>query len=349
MFFKTAFKLARPFVFCLDAEKAHQLTIASLKMLPPAPPQKRDDVLTSSVAGIEFPNPVGLAAGFDKNGEVPYHMLGMGFGFAELGTVTPQPQDGNPKPRIFRLTEDKAVINRLGFNNEGQQAVIHRMQSVSTLPGVVGINIGANKDSVDRIDDYAQGVRNMLPFARYLTVNISSPNTVGLRALQDKAALTELIDAVMRARGESNCPVFLKVAPDLEPADIEDISAIAAESKLDALIVSNTTISRPELKSRHANETGGLSGAPLHDLALQRIRDFRKATSGNIPLIAVGGISSGEQAYARIRAGASLVQLYSAMVYEGPLLAKTIAKDLKRRLIADGFANVNEAIGVDKN
>jgi dihydroorotate dehydrogenase len=274
-------------------------------------------VLVVRVAGLHFPNPIGLAAGFDKNARVYDRMLGLGFGFAEVGTLTPLPQAGNPKPRLFRLEEDRAVINRLGFNNGGQQAALDRLRGRSP-GGIVGVNIGANKDSVDRIADYRAGARAMAPVADYLTVNISSPNTPGLRALQDPAALDELLAAVVEERGGSGPPIFLKLAPDLEVADVDDISRVAIARGIDGLIISNTTVTRPPLRSRHAGEGGGLSGAPLKALALQRLRDFRTATGGAIPLIAAGGIASGEDAYQRIRAGASLVQLYTALVYEGP-------------------------------
>ena len=305
-------------------------------------PAEPDPVLGVRVAGLDFPNPVGLAAGFDKDAEVFGQILRLGFGFTEVGTLTPRPQAGNKRPRLFRLAEDEAVINRMGFNNKGQEAARARLER-RKRGGIVGINIGANKDSVDRIADYADGARAMAPLADYLTVNISSPNTPGLRALQDRAALDELLAAVMEARGDT--PIFLKVAPDLEPADIDDIAAVAMERKLDALIVANTTISRPPLKSRFREEAGGLSGAPLKALALQRLRDFRSATGGALPLIAAGGIASGEDAFARIRAGASLVQLYSALVYAGPGLARTIAKDLRVLLRREGFRTVAEAVG----
>lgn len=345
------YDLARPFFFALDAEKAHGLSIAGLKALPLGPAPKSDPVLATTFAGLNFPNPIGMAPGFDKNGEVPDALIRMGFGFAEVGTLTPLPQPGNPKPRIFRLAKDNAVINRLGFNNGGQESAAPRLKRMGGRmgKGVLGINIGANKDSTDRIADYVIGVKNMAPLADYLTVNISSPNTPGLRALQDKGALEELLAAVMEARnltGETRkVPVFLKVAPDLEPADIDDIVDVTAKYGLDALIISNTTISRPSLLSEHKGETGGLSGAPLKDLALQRLKDFRKASGGNIPLIGVGGIANAEDAYARIRAGASLVQLYTAMIYEGPMMARSMACGLARLLKRDGFSSVSDAVG----
>ena len=306
--------------------------------------------LAQRIGGIVFPNPVGMAPGFDKNAEVPDAMLGMGFGHVEVGTVTPLPQDGNPKPRLFRLVEDRAVINRMGFNNEGAQAVICRLMrrretGAHGLPGIVGVNIGANKDSADRIADYAQMTRLMAPLASYLTVNISSPNTPGLRALQDEGALSALLDAVCDARGNIAVPIFLKLAPDLEPADIDGICRIALEKKLAALIVSNTTITRPGLRSRHAAESGGLSGAPLRHLALQRLRDFRNASGGAIPLVGVGGISTVDDAWDRIRAGASLVQMYSAMVYEGPGLARRIVRGIEKKVREAGMTSIAEAVG----
>ncbi|MGV3769860.1 MAG: quinone-dependent dihydroorotate dehydrogenase [Sphingobium phenoxybenzoativorans] len=337
----------RPLLFLLDAERAHRLTIAALRAMPAGNRGPADPVLASHVAGIDFPNPVGLAAGFDKDGEVAHKMHALGFGFAELGTLTPLPQAGNAKPRLFRLVEDRAVINRMGFNNGGQESAARRLSGLGRQGGVIGVNIGANKDSSDRIADYAAGVRRMSPFADYLTINISSPNTPGLRALQDKGALDDLLSAVMAARGDDRTPIFLKVAPDLEPADVDDIAALGIAHRLDALIISNTTISRPALRSAHGGETGGLSGAPLRDLAHQRLRDFRSATGGAIPLIAAGGIANAEDAYARIRAGAALVQFYSAMVYEGPWLARRINAGLKRLLARDGFANVAQAVGAD--
>jgi dihydroorotate dehydrogenase len=339
------YPLLRPIVFALDAERAHRLTIRALKLLPPGLPPRPDAGLAVNLAGLTFPNPVGLAAGFDKDAEVWRQMLGFGFGFAEVGTLTPRPQFGNPRPRLFRLVEDRAVINRLGFNNSGQAAAFPGLGGRRS--GIVGVNIGANKDSADRVADYTEGVRAMKPVADYLTVNISSPNTPGLRALQDKAALDALLDAVMEARGEKATPVFLKVAPDLEPADIDDIVAVTMARKVDAIIIGNTTLSRPQLRSRHKGESGGLSGLPLKSLALERLRDFRRSSGGAIPLIAAGGIANGVDAFERILAGASLVQLYSALVFEGPDIAQRINGELKRLLTRHGFASIKEAIGQD--
>lgn len=340
------YALLRPALFRLDAERAHGLALAGLKLRGGgAPTRPAAGPLVTTVAGLTFPNPLGMAAGFDKDGEVPDALLGLGFGFAEVGSITPLPQAGNPRPRLFRLVEDQAVINRMGFNNGGAEAAVARLAARAARPGIVGINIGANKDSVDRSADYATMTRLMAPLASYLAVNISSPNTPGLRALQDESALTDLLDGVLAARGPEGPPVFLKVAPDLEPADIDAIARIALDRRLGALIVSNTTIARPPLRSAHGGETGGLSGAPLRDLAQQRLRDFRQATGGAIPLVGVGGIATAEDAFARIRAGASLVQLYSAMVYAGPGIARRITRGLETLLRQYGFSTIAEAVG----
>lgn len=342
------YELARPILFLADAEKAHNLSLAALKIVPIPALRRADTMLAQNVAGLCFPNPVGLAPGYDKNAEVPVEIMRLGFGFAEVGTLTPLPQGGNLKPRLFRLLEDNAVINRMGFNNDGQQSAIARLRNIpdNALFGPLGINIGANKDSDDRIADYVTGVRNMAPYADYLTINISSPNTPGLRALQDKVALDDLLARAMAEKTDAT-PVYLKVAPDLEPADIDDIVEVSMARGIAALIISNTTISRPPLASKHASEAGGLSGAPLRNLAQQRLIDFRTASGGKIPLIGVGGISSAEDAYARIRAGASLIQIYSALVYKGPGLARTINNGLTRLLARDGFANIADAVGAD--
>ena len=344
------YRALRPLIFRVNPETAHDLTIQALANLPSRRPPRLDPRLACRVAGIDVPSPIGLAAGFDKDARAANAMLGLGFGFVEVGTVTPLAQPGNPKPRLFRLREDRAIVNRLGFNNGGQAAAFERL----TRPrrGIVGVNIGANKDATDRIADYANGVRVMAPVADYLAINVSSPNTPGLRALQEAAALDALLAATMAARGDvrgdrDGPPMFLKVAPDLEPADIDAVARVAIDRGVDALIVSNTTVSRPWLRSRHAGEAGGLSGAPLGKLAAARLRDFRSATGGAMPLIAAGGIATAEDAYARIRAGASLVQLYSALVYEGPGLARRIATGLARLLARDGFACVGDAVGVD--
>ena len=343
------FSLLRPLIYSFTPEQAHRLAVGALKVLPKGRAPAVGGPLATTVAGLAFPNPLGMAAGFDKDGEVPDALLGLGFGFAEVGSITPLPQPGNPKPRLFRLTEDRAVINRMGFNNGGAQAAAGRLSARLGRGGIVGINIGANKDSADRIADYAAMARIMAPLASYLAVNISSPNTPGLRALQDESALTGLLDAVLAARDAAGAdhrpPVFLKVAPDLEPADIDAIARIAIDKRLGALIVSNTTVSRPPLRSQQCDETGGLSGAPLRDLAQQRLRDFRQATGGAIPLVGVGGIATAEDAWARIRAGASLVQLYSAMVYAGPGIARTVLRGLETLMRRDGFTSIADAVG----
>ena len=339
------FHLARPFVFAMDPERAHRLTITGLKMLP-RQVARHDARLATRVAGIEFPSPVGLAAGFDKDAEVPDAMLGLGFGFVEIGTVTPLAQAGNPKPRLFRLIGEHGVINRMGFNNGGQDAALARL-AARNRNGIVGVNIGANKDAADRIADYASGVQAMAGVADYLTINISSPNTPGLRVLQDAGALTALLDAVASVRRAGDPPIFLKLAPDLDAREIDDVVK-ATMGRVSALIIGNTTVSRPDtLWSERRFETGGLSGAPLKALAMQKLREFRSATGGQMPLIAAGGIDSAEAAYARIRAGAALVQIYSALVYHGPGLARAIATGLANRLKLDGFASVADAVGVD--
>ena len=336
----------RPLAFALDAETAHRATIAALRWMPPHRPPDLPKALKTKVAGIDFPSPVGLAAGFDKDAQVPGQMLSLGFGFVEVGTVTPQPQPGNAKPRLFRLAEDRAVINRLGFNNHGQPAAYQRLLDCGH--GIIGVNIGANKDSADRIADYVNGVRAMSRVARYLTINISSPNTPGLRQLQDEGALRALLSAVQEVRDPKGPPIFLKVAPDLGAGEPDQIVRVAVQHGIDAIIVANTTVSRPPLKSRFAAEQGGLSGAPLKVLALRALRDFRSASGGEMPLIGVGGISNADDAWERIRAGASLVQLYSAMVYDGPSIARRIARGLAQHLKREGFASVGEAVGSER-
>ena len=344
----TIYKLFRPLLFRLDAERAHRATIDLLKLrtgtaFTPEPPSAPS--LEMRVAGLTFPNPVGLAAGFDKDAEVFEPMLSLGFGFVEVGTLTPRPQKGNPKPRLFRLAEDGAVINRMGFNNKGQADALARLKKRYRTRGIVGVNIGANKDSANRIADYVEGVKAMSVVADYLTVNISSPNTPGLRNLQAGGELVELLQAVREARVADGPPVFLKVAPDLESGDHDRIVRAASDNGIDALIVANTTISRPALRSAQRDETGGLSGRPLKARALEQLRLFRSASGGSIPLIATGGIENADDAWDRIVAGASLVQLYSAMVYEGPGLAKRIADGLAKRLRREGLASIADAVG----
>ena len=347
------YRFIRPLVFKLDAETAHRATISALKLRTGTgftPEPRWTPTLETSVAGLHFANPVGLAAGFDKDAEVFEQMLSLGFGFVEVGTLTPRAQAGNPRPRLFRLVEDEAVINRMGFNNEGQSEALGRLRRRHRTRGIVGVNIGANKDSDSRqadgrVADYAQGVRAMAPVADYLTINISSPNTPGLRRLQDEGALSTLLAAVREARPAKGPPIFLKVAPDLGEGEPDQIARVAMEHDIDAIIVANTTLSRPPLHSKHLGEQGGLSGVPLKPLALKALRDFRAACGGKIPLIGVGGIANADDAFEFIRAGASLVQLYSAMVYDGPGIAKRIVRGLAERLKREGFANIAEAVG----
>ncbi len=332
----------------LDPEAAHRATIRM--MASPFAPRffvRSDPILKSRVAGIDFKNPLGLAAGFDKNAEAPNGMLRLGFGFVEVGAVTPRPQPGNDRPRVFRLREDAAVINRYGFNNHGLEVIAGRLSRRRRI-GIVGINLGANKDSADRIEDYVAGVRGLEGLVDFYTVNISSPNTPGLRALQDAASLTDLLARVIAARDAltTKAPVFLKVAPDLADADKTDIAAIAVRERIDALIISNTTTARPEsLKSPYASEKGGLSGRPLFGPSTALLAEFQQSLKGRLPLIGVGGVSSLEDAYAKIRAGASLVQLYTALIYKGPGLVASIVEGLPERLRADGFRSLAEAVG----
>ncbi len=346
------FTSLRPLIFSLDPEAVHRATIAALRLMPPRRAPQFAPSLAIDVAGLRFPSPVGLAAGFDKDGEVPDAMLGLGFGFVEVGTITPRPQHGNPRPRLFRLVEDQAVINRMGFNNRGQGDALTRLArrkrrgpSTSLRAGIVGVNIGANSDSADRVGDYVAGVAAMAPVADYLTVNISSPNTPGLRNLQVGGELVDLLGAIAAARAAGGPPIFLKVAPDLDGGDHDRIVRAAIDARIDALIVANTTLSRPALKSRHADEAGGLSGTPLAPLALDALRAFRSASGGQLPLIAAGGIASAEDAWRRIVAGASMVQLYSALVYHGPGLARRIADGLGARVAERGMSSIAEAVG----
>ena len=339
------YPLLRPFFFRLDAERAHQLSIAGLKALAAKAPPSFDPVLRQEVAGLSFPSPVGLAAGFDKDAEVYRQLLGLGWGFVEVGTITPLAQPGNPRPRSFRLAEDRGVINRFGFNSRGQEDALARVRSRDRRAGLLGINIGANKESADRIGDYVAGIARMGPHADYLTVNISSPNTPGLRQLQDEGALRELLARIRDARQPGGPPVFLKVAPDQGEGEPAQIVRAAIDHGIDALIVGNTTVSRPPLRSPHAGESGGLSGAPLKPLALDTLKRFRSETGGQMPLVGVGGIASVGDAWERIRAGASLVQLYTAMVYEGPGLGLQIARGLAERVRREGMASIAEAVG----
>ncbi|GGE04279.1 dihydroorotate dehydrogenase (quinone) [Tsuneonella deserti] len=337
------YRLIAPALFALEPEAAHRLTMGALGLVP-APGPAAAGPLAIRVAGLDFPNPVGLAAGFDKDAAVPDAVLRLGFGFAEVGSITPRPQPGNPRPRLFRLREDRAVINRMGFNNGGAVAALARLTKRKRR-GVVGVNVGANKDSSDRIADYLAGIATFAPVADYLTVNISSPNTPGLRDLQAEGELAALLSAIAADRRPADPPVFLKVAPDLADGDHERIVRAAIDNGIAGLIVANTTISRPPLRSAHAGEKGGLSGAPLHDLALAQLRRFRSVAGGQLPLIGVGGIASAEQAWERIRAGATLVQLYTALVYEGPGLARRITRGFEALMRRDGFNSIAEAVG----
>ncbi len=339
--------LATRALHLLDPEDAHGLTLKALGLgLGPRAPAP-DPILATRLAGLDLPTCLGLAAGFDKNAEVFGPMLAAGFGFVECGTVTPLAQAGNPRPRLFRLSEDQAVINRMGFNNEGLEPFARRLAQRG--PGLVGANIGANKDAADRIGDYVTGLERLWGLASYFTINISSPNTPGLRALQTRAALEELLGRLATSRDglpdSGRVPIFLKVAPDLEDGEVEAIVETVLTNGLSGIIVSNTTISRPPLISRHAGEAGGLSGAPLKVLAQSMMGRFSAVSAGRIPLIGAGGIASGADAYDRIRAGASAIQVYSALVYAGPGLVTDIGHDLAARLRADGFASVQEAVG----
>ena len=332
----------------LDPEDAHRLTVRALALgLGPGAPVP-DPILATTIAGLSLPSALGLAAGFDKNAEVFGPMLAAGFGFVECGTVTPLAQAGNPRPRLFRLTGDRAVINRMGFNNAGLEAFAARLAQPGR-PGPVGANIGANKDSDDRIGDYVTGLKRLWGLADWFTLNISSPNTPGLRALQTRAALEELLGRTAEARDAlpagGRVPLFLKVAPDLDDPEIEAIVETVLAFGLSGIIVANTTLSRPALASPDAGEAGGLSGAPLRELAQSVLGRFSTAAAGRLPLVGAGGIASGADAYARIRAGASAVQLYSALVFEGPGLAVRLSRDLAARLRADGFRTLAEAVG----
>jgi len=346
------YRLTGPLIRLLDAETAHGVAIRLLKTgLVPAQPVFNPPALSTRLWGMEFPNPIGLAAGFDKNAEVADAMLGQGFGFVEIGSITPRPQPGNPKPRMFRLTEDAAVINRMGFNNQGVEAVAARL-GARRRTGIVGANLGKNKDTEDAAADYEIGAARMAPLSDYLVINVSSPNTPGLRALQGRDQLEALVGrtraALTRAMPAGAPPLLLKIAPDLAWEDLDDIAAVALDGTLDGLIVSNTTVARPEtLRSPLAAETGGLSGAPLFESSTAMLRRVYELTQGKLPLIGVGGIASGSEAYAKIRAGASLVQLYSAMVYEGTALVTRIKHELLDLITRDGFTSITEVVGID--
>ena len=347
------YELGLPLLRLLPPEAAHRASIVALRAgIVPQIAATDPQSLGIALWGRRFPNPVGLAAGFDKNAEVPDAMLRFGFGLVETGTVTPRPQLGNPKPRLFRLTEDGALINRLGFNNEGLEAVRARLAGRHGKPGLVGANLGKNKESTDAVADYVAGVRALATLADYLVVNVSSPNTPGLRDLQRKASLVALIAALKSARTEAvptdPPPLLLKIAPDLSEGERVEIAEAALETGIDGLIISNTTVARPvTLRSAHARETGGLSGKPLFGTSTALVAEMRRLTHGRLPLVGVGGIASGADAYAKIRAGASLVQLYSMLVYEGPSLVSRIKRDLAAFLARDGFASIADAVGAD--
>lgn len=336
----------------MDPEKAHGLSLSALRSgLVPLPGPVTSPRLATSVAGLELPNPVGLAAGYDKNAVALPALMRAGFGFIEVGAATPRPQPGNPQPRLFRLTEDRAAINRFGFNNDGAATICARLAMRPRGPVPVGLNLGANKDSTDRAADFGAVLAACGPHVDFATVNVSSPNTERLRDLQGRQALTALLSGVMEVRATLSLavPVFLKIAPDLSDADLAEIAEVAMESGIAGIVATNTTLSREGLQSAHAGEAGGLSGAPLFQRSTRVLARLSHLTEGRLPLIGVGGISSAEEAYAKIRAGASAVQLYTAMVYEGVGLAARIARDLDRLLEQDGFGNVSEAVGTGRS
>jgi dihydroorotate dehydrogenase len=344
--------LLRPALFCVDAEQAHGLGIKALKTgLLPAPGIKPDSRLAVHAAGLVFPNPIGMAAGFDKNAEVTDALLRLGFGFTEAGTITPKPQQGNLRPRVFRLVEDRAVINRLGFNNEGHDAAFERLRSRNRSGGIVGVNIGANKDSADRIGDYVLGIRRFFALADYFTVNISSPNTPGLRDLQARSSLAELLSKVMVERDAQaaaigrTVPVFLKIAPDLAEGDLEDVAAGVLANKVEGVIVSNTTLSRSGLTSPNQREAGGLSGMPLFEKSTIVLAKMRKLLGPDVALIGVGGVHSAATAFSKIEAGADLVQLYTGFIFEGPGLPAAIVCGLSDQLDQEGLKSIGDAKG----
>ncbi|MGE3247800.1 MAG: quinone-dependent dihydroorotate dehydrogenase [Beijerinckiaceae bacterium] len=352
------YALAKPFLFAMDAEKAHGATIRMLKAgnwLPPL--GGRDDPrLATTAFGLEFPNPLGMAAGFDKHAEVPDALLRLGFGFTEIGTVTPLPQPGNPQPRLFRLVEDEGVVNRFGFNSEGHSEVYKRLAGRSGRKGIVGVNVGANKDAADRVDDYVAGIRAFADVAVYFIVNISSPNTPGLRDLQQASVLDDLLARVLEARdaaaskgGRTSVllPVLLKIAPDLTPGDLDDIVRVCRARGVDGMIVGNTTITRPEsLRSSHRGETGGLSGKPLFDLSTRMLAETFVRVERQFPIIGAGGIHDAQSAIAKIEAGATLLQLYSALVYRGPALVSEIKKGLIAHMQSNGIRAIVDMVGM---
>lgn len=339
--------IGRPFVFMLDPERAHGLAVTGLKGGFHFGSPVKSEKLHIECAGLSFPNPLGMAAGFDKNAEIPDAVLKLGFGFSEIGTVTPKPQAGNPKPRLFRLVEDDAVINRMGFNNEGHEAVYQRLCK-RNRQGIIGVNIGANKETDDRIDDYVKGIHRFYDVADYFTVNISSPNTPGLRNLQARESLHALLSKVCAAQAEEekkykkHVPVFLKIAPDLHENDLDDVAEELLQMKLDGIIISNTTLSRTGLKDqKQAAESGGLSGKPLFERSTIVLAKMRKRVGANLPIIGVGGVYDAASFIEKICAGADLVQLYSAMVYLGPNIANEIMRDVLTQMEKDGVNNIS--------
>lgn len=351
-----AYPFMRPLLFRLDAEDAHNLALTLLKRgFGPQIKSEYDAILHTEVCGMSFANPIGLAAGFDKNAEVIEDVLGFGFGFAEIGSITPLPQPGNPRPRMFRAVNAKGVINRLGFNSHGMDACLPRMiayrDANPNVSGIVGINIGKNKDSADAASDYVTGIKKFSAYANYITVNISSPNTPGLRDLQSREQLADLLKQVMDARNaaQKQIPIFVKIAPDQTEQQMDDIAEVALASGIHGMIVGNTTVSRPgNLPAQLASENGGLSGKPLFELSTRILGGMYKRLGGKLPIIGCGGVASGADAYAKIRAGASVVQLYSALVYEGPGLVSRINRELAALLRRDGFTSLKEAIGSGK-
>jgi dihydroorotate dehydrogenase len=343
-----------PLLRWFDPEDAHRLAVQGLKLLPPTRPRVDDQKLTVRAFGLNFPNPIGMAAGFDKNAEVSDALLKLGFGFVEIGTVTPRPQTGNPRPRIFRLERDEAVVNRLGFNNDGSEAVLRRLAGRAHLGGIVGVNVGANKDSDDRTADYVKLIETFAPVASYFTVNVSSPNTPGLRNLQQAEALDDLLARVIDARervrqNAGDSPVLLKIAPDLSLAELDDVVHIARSRRVDGMIVTNTTLSRPSTlrEQVRAKESGGLSGRPVFRLSTRMVAETYVRAEGAFPLIGVGGIDSGGAALTKIRAGASLIQLYSALIYKGLGLVDDIKNDLSSTLLRTGRDSLSEIVGAD--
>ncbi|MDD2870310.1 quinone-dependent dihydroorotate dehydrogenase [Neomegalonema sp.] len=340
----------------LPPETAHRLALWGLaRGLGPRISPPEDPGLRVELWGRSFSHPIGLAAGFDKNAVAVPGLFALGFGFVEVGAVTPRPQPGNPQPRLFRLTPDRAIVNRMGFNNAGLEAARAELSGLPEHPGPVGVNLGANKDSEDRAADYEAGIRAFAPLADFLTINVSSPNTERLRDLQGAAALDALLGRCLdlrdslKAEGKGAAPILLKIAPDLGASELADVAEICLARRIDGIVATNTTLSlRDRLKDSQRDEKGGLSGAPLFELSTQVLRDLRRLTRGEIPLIGVGGVSTPEQAWTKIRAGASLVQIYSAMIYEGPGLAVRIARGLPALMKRDGFRSVSEAVGTEK-